>query len=40
MISVVLFNVLDNGLTTALTAVAGITLLSEPSNGTLLLAFF
>jgi drug/metabolite transporter (DMT)-like permease len=36
-ISVVLFNVLNNGLTAALTAVMGIALLSEPYNGTLLL---
>jgi drug/metabolite transporter (DMT)-like permease len=40
MISVVLFNVLNNGLTTALTAVVGIALLSEPRNGTLLLGIF
>ena len=37
MISVVRFNVLNNGLTTALTAIVGIVLLSEPWNGTLLL---
>ena len=38
MISVVRFNVLNNGLTTALSAVMGIALFAEPWNGTLLVA--
>jgi drug/metabolite transporter, DME family len=37
MISVVRFNVINNGLTTVLTAVVGIVLLSEPWNSTSLL---
>ena len=40
MISVVRFNVLNNGLTAALTAMIGIVLLSEPWNGALLLGIF
>jgi drug/metabolite transporter, DME family len=37
LLSVVYFNVLNNGLTTVLTATVGIALLAEPWNGTLLL---
>jgi drug/metabolite transporter (DMT)-like permease len=37
VISVVRFNVINNGLTAALTAIAGIALLSEPWNRTLLI---
>ncbi len=37
MISVVRFNVINNGLTAALTAIVGIVLLSEPWNSTLLI---
>ncbi len=37
MISVVRFNVLNNGLTTALTAAIGVALFHEPWNGPLLL---
>ena len=40
MITVVRLNVLNNGLSTALTAVAGTLLLAEPWNGTLSLGMF